>query len=64
MRYLVLLAALSLLAACSSSQSQTLTSHDGKQVTCFSSGTGMIPMIIASNRFDDCVKAANGRGFF
>ena len=63
MRNLLVLLLLCLMAACSS-QSQTLTDNKGKQVTCASEGTGLVFMIIAQNRFDDCVKAAHGRGYF
>lgn len=41
----------------------TLTNRDGKQYHCQATGAGLIGTAIATSRYNDCVAAANSRGY-
>lgn len=50
------------LAGCAS-YDKTLTAENGKEYHCKQEGFGLIGSLVASSRHDDCVKAANDKGY-
>ena len=57
----VVLVALLTLCGCVN-QSRTLITADGRVSSCSAAGFGLISMIMAQNRYDDCITAAMAGG--
>lgn len=45
------------------SYSTILTNPEGKTITCNSNGFGIIGTVVATSRFNDCVKIAKDKGY-
>ena len=62
MRALALAVVLAVLCGCVN-QSATLVASDGRVSSCSAAGFGLLSMIMAQQRYDDCIATAQARGF-